>query len=144
MYPLNMYREGFRFYLCGFLSLFLFLVLPYAFLLGLCLGAFTVFFLYLFSKLRFFRIVIEEVRVTHQEFHKRITEFLKNVNSLDIPDDEECVICMEEFLPNTIIFSVQCPCKDSYYHESCITQWLLKSATCPMCRKDLKSKTFVI
>jgi hypothetical protein len=50
--------------------------------------------------------------------------------------DDECAICMVDFLPNDAIRFL--PCMHSY-HVKCIDDWLLRSFTCPSCMEPVDS-----
>eukprot|EP00188_Purpureofilum_apyrenoidigerum_P005173 Plantae.Rhodophyta-Purpureofilum_apyrenoidigerum.ctg64703.p1 GENE.Plantae.Rhodophyta-Purpureofilum_apyrenoidigerum.ctg64703~~Plantae.Rhodophyta-Purpureofilum_apyrenoidigerum.ctg64703.p1 ORF type:complete len:295 (-),score=32.57 Plantae.Rhodophyta-Purpureofilum_apyrenoidigerum.ctg64703:335-1219(-) len=45
-----------------------------------------------------------------------------------------CVICVESYDQGDELFEL--PCKHQY-HQACVTQWLLKHNTCPICRGPL-------
>eukprot|EP00190_Bangiopsis_sp_CCMP1999_P006472 CAMPEP_0198724632 /NCGR_PEP_ID=MMETSP1475-20131203/2084_1 /TAXON_ID= ORGANISM="Unidentified sp., Strain CCMP1999" /NCGR_SAMPLE_ID=MMETSP1475 /ASSEMBLY_ACC=CAM_ASM_001111 /LENGTH=385 /DNA_ID=CAMNT_0044486215 /DNA_START=150 /DNA_END=1310 /DNA_ORIENTATION=- len=45
-----------------------------------------------------------------------------------------CVICVESYNQGDELFEL--PCKHQY-HQTCVTQWLLKHNTCPICRSPL-------
>lgn len=48
--------------------------------------------------------------------------------------DDHCTICLED-----LIFKVmEMPCKHRF-HSSCIESWLLRSASCPLCRRPFLS-----
>ena len=107
----------------------------------------TVFFLlavHLYYYLVHVRDAVQEVRYTTHDFSKRIDQFLIE-HVLGEEDDNDnvfgdCVICLENFSIRGGPHTLYCPCKENYYHRGCIREWLLKSATCPICRSDLKSK----
>eukprot|EP00931_Biecheleriopsis_adriatica_P091702 TRINITY_DN65587_c0_g1_i1.p1 TRINITY_DN65587_c0_g1~~TRINITY_DN65587_c0_g1_i1.p1 ORF type:complete len:443 (+),score=70.23 TRINITY_DN65587_c0_g1_i1:44-1372(+) len=48
--------------------------------------------------------------------------------------EAECSICAEEFDGQIEVRRAQC---GHHFHSECIAQWLLRSPTCPLCRKDL-------
>uniref|UniRef100_A0A8C3YGL3 RING-type domain-containing protein n=1 Tax=Catagonus wagneri TaxID=51154 RepID=A0A8C3YGL3_9CETA len=47
-------------------------------------------------------------------------------------EQEECAICMLDFVCGDPIRSL--PCKH-FYHLGCIDEWLIRSFTCPCCRR---------
>ncbi|CAM9197605.1 unnamed protein product [Scytosiphon promiscuus] len=53
------------------------------------------------------------------------------------PEDErECVICMEEFSKDDPAMLTLCSCgmNKTFFHYSCLLQWLSKHSYCPACR----------
>lgn len=47
----------------------------------------------------------------------------------------ECCCCAEDFGPGKVIKRTPC---QHFFHEECLEQWLRRSKTCPLCRKDLE------
>jgi len=76
----------------------------------------------------------------HQESRRIITELKKPilltsiVYQLDENEMEECSICLEKFNINEKVFKTPC---NHLFHATCITEWLYKNKTCPICRNDL-------
>lgn len=139
-FPLHSrYNGEFMCYLYGS-CLFLFLLSGK--FIHVVLFATAVFFMYLLYfvvHIRYVRNAIREVRYSQEDFHRTIEKLI-----LLCPMDheiQECIICMEDFTVPNPPFSLRCSCKDQFYHKDCITHWLLKAATCPICRSDLKSKS---
>tara|TARA_Y100000389_G_C17426776_1_gene500021 strand:- start:622 stop:1050 length:429 start_codon:yes stop_codon:yes gene_type:complete len=58
--------------------------------------------------------------------NKHVSKYEKNKG------DEYCSICLDEFNKNDHIITLECK---HYYHQLCITNWLKKEVTCPLCRK---------
>ena len=54
----------------------------------------------------------------------------------NIKKPEECIVCYSNLDKN----SVKLECGHSF-HKNCITKWLYKSMTCPMCRAEIKQQT---
>lgn len=56
----------------------------------------------------------------------------------DDDDDDyarECMICMEPFAGGeSVSWSIHC---DHVFHDVCLTEWLMKHATCPYCRQPV-------
>ena len=52
----------------------------------------------------------------------------------DENEREECSICLEKFNINEEVFKTPC---EHLFHVTCITEWLYKNKTCPICRYDL-------
>jgi len=113
--------------------------------------------LYLTYYILHVRGAVQEIRYSTEDFTKRMDQFLiehlpsqENGNGDDNEAEDDaygdfgdCVICMEDFSIKTRPHTLHCPCKENYYHKRCIREWLLKSATCPICRTDLKFKAVV-
>ena len=56
-------------------------------------------------------------------------------------DFTECSICLEDFSEeDDNIFKINCPCTQQFFHKDCITSWLKKNCSCPICRKILREK----
>jgi hypothetical protein len=49
---------------------------------------------------------------------------------------EKCAICLETFNHGETLFRLECL---HYFHEPCVTEWLIINDTCPLCRKDVVS-----
>jgi len=56
------------------------------------------------------------------------------VRVAEIPDPESCPVCLISFHDGIISMSRICKHK---FHEHCITEWLKKHDTCPLCRQDV-------
>jgi len=48
---------------------------------------------------------------------------------------ETCAICLEQYKSDEII--VEFSCKNHFYHENCLYEWLQKSEICPLCKHNL-------
>merc|ERR1712228_639627 len=46
-----------------------------------------------------------------------------------------CMICLDAFVAHQKIGKLMC---SHIFHKKCIYQWLKKTATCPLCREDVK------
>lgn len=46
----------------------------------------------------------------------------------------ECSICLDSYRSGQEVSILAC---SHEYHSSCITQWMIKNRSCPMCRKDI-------
>jgi hypothetical protein len=49
----------------------------------------------------------------------------------------ECSICLESYRSGQEVSILAC---SHEYHSSCIGEWMLKSRSCPMCRKDIHNQ----
>lgn len=56
------------------------------------------------------------------------------VQFADVGENEDCLICKEDFKAASIIRECN-TCKGTYYHDKCIRWWLEKSQSCPTCRQ---------
>ena len=157
MLLLNSYRTEFMCYGYGVGLFLLFYVGKLRWLLVSALVFFVLYSLYLTFYILHVRGAVQEIRYSTEDFTKRIDQFLvehlppssqhegsgsDNANANDSAYGD-CVICMEDFSIKGRPHTLHCPCKENYYHKGCIREWLLKSATCPICRTDLKFKAVV-
>lgn len=51
--------------------------------------------------------------------------------TLEEENDNECVICMEEFKQGEVVSTLIC---DHRFHGQCISKWKKISHQCPLCR----------
>ncbi|KAM7267285.1 hypothetical protein ACFE04_009451 [Oxalis oulophora] len=64
-------------------------------------------------------------------------EMIDNLKAVKIDDDKsvhKCSVCFEDFLIGTEATSM--PCSHTF-HSDCITHWLHKNNSCPLCRFEL-------
>lgn len=144
----NSYRTEFMCYAYG-IGIFVLLYLGkmrWVFAVSVSMSLlYTLYFCYYLTHTRG---AVQEIRYSAHDFSRLVDQFLVE-HSLSKPSEEDedrfgdCVICMEDFSQRGQPHTLHCPCRDNYYHKACIRQWLLKSATCPICRSDLKSKVWV-
>lgn len=64
---------------------------------------------------------------------ERIKDYLKRAKTNKKIISESCVICLETFENDTKDISTL-PCGHQF-HTKCITEWMLKSKKCPLCRE---------
>ena len=55
-----------------------------------------------------------------------------NRRRVSVPDGE-CAICFAEYIPGS--YQLCLPCGHAF-HSRCLTRWLARSATCPLCRRS--------
>ena len=55
-------------------------------------------------------------------------------------EDEECIVCFEEFSLNRTTDLEACPGCKHHYHAHCINGWLKREGTCPMCRSPIEER----
>ncbi|CAO3671784.1 unnamed protein product [Rhizopus stolonifer] len=51
--------------------------------------------------------------------------------------DVVCCICLSDYKENDILCKLQC---EHYFHRICITDWLMISRECPLCKQDFKEE----
>lgn len=51
-------------------------------------------------------------------------------------EDNKCMVCMEIFAAGDELRSLPCMHR---YHKRCIDEWLCRSRTCPICKRDITS-----
>ena len=66
----------------------------------------------------------------------KIREYLRKVKTNKKFVSESCVICLENFDNINNVSSLPC---GHQFHTKCITEWMLKSKTCPLCKKEIKN-----
>ena len=84
-----------------------------------------------------------------QDITENINHFRLCGNPKDY-DNNECVICAQNFTLGCVVSMLPCSCK-TYYHSECLTRWLQVQAatnttkvsnvlncTCPVCRYKLR------
>ena len=49
---------------------------------------------------------------------------------------DKCSICIENFKYKDIITLLLCK---HMYHTSCVYEWFVQNAVCPLCRKEIKT-----
>jgi hypothetical protein len=49
-------------------------------------------------------------------------------------DDEECLICAETYEIGCVVTPLPC---GHLYHSTCVTDWLCRQCTCPVCRCEI-------
>ena len=49
--------------------------------------------------------------------------------------ESSCSICLQNYNPNDTL--IKLPSCNHYFHANCISNWLLISASCPICRENL-------
>lgn len=57
---------------------------------------------------------------------------IDSINRVNVTDGRQCSICFEAMAENCM----KLPCEHTF-HEDCITQWLHRHSTCPMCRSPV-------
>ncbi|KAG1468338.1 hypothetical protein G6F56_003887 [Rhizopus delemar] len=53
--------------------------------------------------------------------------------------DVVCCICLSDYKENDILCKLQC---EHYFHRICITDWLMISRECPLCKQDFKEEHY--
>ncbi len=89
-----------------------------------------------------FRMVneaVQELTLPKREILQNIDFFLQKLKFSESLQNEECVICMENFDTENIPVKINCNCSSNYYHKSCLYNWFDKNCSCPVCRKNLRT-----
>tara|TARA_B100000575_G_C23101372_1_gene635436 strand:+ start:830 stop:1627 length:798 start_codon:yes stop_codon:yes gene_type:complete len=80
--------------------------------------------------------------------NKSISKNFKTFNYLDAYNnliidekikEENCSICMEQFQDNETVVQLEC---NHLFHKNCIDPWKEKNEKCPLCKTDMKLKSF--
>lgn len=71
-----------------------------------------------------------------EDEEKEIDEVITNYKKKD-KEDEECSICMENFVNKCKVFT--CKCKN-IFHYDCINRWVKNKGNCPICRTPIKTR----
>ncbi|XP_074876587.1 E3 ubiquitin-protein ligase Praja-2 [Buteo buteo] len=77
-----------------------------------------------------------DVEQAHPPATKETIDCLPQITVTDDQDGQEqrCTICCSEYVKDEIITELPC---HHLFHKTCITLWLQKSGTCPICRHVL-------
>ncbi|XP_052634556.1 E3 ubiquitin-protein ligase Praja-2 [Harpia harpyja] len=77
-----------------------------------------------------------DVEQAHPPATKETIDCLPQITVADDQDGQEqcCTICCSEYVKDEIITELPC---HHLFHKTCITLWLQKSGTCPICRHVL-------
>ena len=82
------------------------------------------------SQLEYLPLLPEELAFFKDNFE---TDFAHVMNKFD---SKECLICFEEFAPDTRI--VTFPRCQHLYHYNCLQEWLKKKKACALCKEDFR------
>lgn len=123
----------------GYVSVLFLFSLQFRFLKAfiLFLICLSVYIAYQTTHLYFFRSAIQEFQKSQLDFYQSCDSVLCQSTP---PLNEECIICFLDLEPAQQIVSISCPCKNYFYHKTCIQSWFKNHSTCPVCRIDLRSK----
>ena len=70
----------------------------------------------------------------------KIKNMLKNIATMkfdpSLHSDDDCIICMEPYTEEQEIIQLPCNAKH-YFHSHCITQWVDRNASCPICKREI-------
>jgi len=85
--------------------------------------------------------VMGPARPQHPTLNKKELTDLKIITFKKKPnqksgEEEKCPICFAEFENGDKCKSLPC---DHIYHTGCIDTWLVRNATCPICKRDIKN-----
>jgi len=80
--------------------------------------------------------------------HQVSQQFLDSLERVDrkkLGPGDECAICAVPHLDDEYPLVVALPCQGRHRFDlECVSQWLQRSTTCPMCRTDLMKKPKII
>ncbi|MCH9715592.1 MAG: hypothetical protein K0U52_00695 [Gammaproteobacteria bacterium] len=71
--------------------------------------------------------VIDTHTTSHNTYHHNTNKH----NTLNNPHNQTCSICLEQDVNMRLVH-----CQHSF-HLQCLSKWLIKSSTCPMCRATI-------
>ena len=80
-----------------------------------------------------------------QQMAEQMAAVLKiNDKETNTDDEDECVICMEQFDATNPRMPTLCGCGENktYFHLPCLYQWIEQSKHCPTCRETLTWEEF--
>ncbi|KAK3279272.1 hypothetical protein CYMTET_12835 [Cymbomonas tetramitiformis] len=76
--------------------------------------------------------------MTEEELNDMPRETVANMRMQGELLTEECAICMCDFEDDQMVMRM--PCNPRHiFHPACVEPWLVKQATCPMCRVDCRT-----
>eukprot|EP00746_Dinoflagellata_sp_MGD_P064893 gnl/MRDRNA2_/MRDRNA2_270564_c0_seq1.p1 gnl/MRDRNA2_/MRDRNA2_270564_c0~~gnl/MRDRNA2_/MRDRNA2_270564_c0_seq1.p1 ORF type:complete len:370 (+),score=55.35 gnl/MRDRNA2_/MRDRNA2_270564_c0_seq1:101-1111(+) len=61
------------------------------------------------------------------------TQWKSKGNRCKDSECEECALCLDNFKSGEDVLTLPC---EHFFHENCLTPWLIKSNLCPMCKQD--------
>jgi len=64
---------------------------------------------------------------------------IQNYNELS-DSKKDCVICLEEFKNGDVVITLPC---FHLFHKQCITDWLKRENSCPICKHVMKKEEIV-
>ena len=76
----------------------------------------------------------------YQYFSIGFNPLFATIKSKSDDEDEECIVCFEQFSLNRITDLEACPGCKHHYHAYCINDWLEREGTCPMCRATIEER----
>lgn len=67
-------------------------------------------------------------------------QFMNREEIISLPNDYECMICMEK-KAELFVKPNDCPCNKPSSHESCLSEWFNRSRSdkCPFCNTQIKN-----
>ena len=66
--------------------------------------------------------------------NENIIENSKKIIDINETNEKECIICFSDYKSDDKLAELEC---NHIYHDSCITRWLQKDLSCPICRSQL-------
>ncbi|XP_049623041.1 E3 ubiquitin-protein ligase RNF8-like [Suncus etruscus] len=80
---------------------------------------------------------LEQTKEEKEKVQAKMEEVLSHVNDV-LNNELQCIICSEYFIE-----AVTLNCAHSFC-SYCINDWMKRKAECPICRKDIESKTYTL
>jgi hypothetical protein len=76
-------------------------------------------------------------RANRQRLDKLLKSLVKSKWSQRFENDQdECCICLGQYSQGQLIVTLPCDSKH-YFHDHCISKWLLLHEQCPFCKLDV-------
>ncbi|KAL3309912.1 hypothetical protein Ciccas_011535 [Cichlidogyrus casuarinus] len=90
-----------------------------------------------------FEILISHLMNSGQNGHPPATDSeIANLSRINLSESqakeyEKCSVCFDEYSTGDNCIQLVC---QHVFHEPCISTWLKRHGTCPVCRKDLQGR----
>lgn len=73
----------------------------------------------------------ESIKDKNKAETKKIVKYLRTINN-----DPHCSICYKQYEENDSLVNFECN-NSHFFHLNCITNWMHRAPTCPLCRRGL-------
>lgn len=84
--------------------------------------------------------IYSRLSIAYDGFHRALTSAQGRPSKATLAawvtsgDNSPCVICMGPVEPDEVMQTLPC---SHVFHESCVSRWLHRSASCPNCRRAI-------